>query len=149
MSRKLQTRRPARPKAASARVEAAALPSRDQVLAFIAGDAAPDGARAPARVTKREIARAFGVQGDQKGALKLLIKDLEADGAIARGRKTLRPQGRLPGMVVADVIERDRDGELVARPAEWLEAGEPPRIRSCARAPSAKAGPRPASARAC
>jgi hypothetical protein len=40
------------------------------VLAFIAGEAAPGADRPPARVTKREIARAFGVRGDQKGALK-------------------------------------------------------------------------------
>jgi ribonuclease R len=98
------------------------------VLAFIAGEPAPGADRPPARVTKREIARAFGVRGDQKGALKLLIKDLEADGAIARGRKTLRPQGRLPAMVVVDVTERDRDGELIARPSEWAEDGEAPRI---------------------
>ncbi|MGA2044452.1 MAG: ribonuclease R, partial [Roseiarcus sp.] len=98
------------------------------MLAFIAGEPAPGADRPPARVTKREIARAFGVRGDQKGALKLLIKDLEADGAIARGRKTLRPQGRLPAMVVVDVTERDRDGELIARPSEWAEDGEAPRI---------------------
>ena len=107
---------------------AAPLPSRDQVLAFISGGAAPDGARPPLRIAKREIARAFGVKGDDRNALKLLIKDLEADGAITRGRKTLRPQGRLPALIAADIVERDRDGELIATPSDWSEAGEAPRI---------------------
>jgi ribonuclease R len=108
---------------------AAALPSREELIAFIGGDAAPNGERSPARVTKRDIARAFDVTGEAKAELKLLIKDLQAEGAIARGRKALRIQGRLPSLVVADIAERDRDGELVARPAEWSEEGPAPRIR--------------------
>jgi ribonuclease R len=108
---------------------AGALPSREDLLAFISGEPAPNGAQAPARITKREIARAFGVAGEDRAALKLLLKDLEADGAVARGRKVLSRQGRLPAMVVAEIVERDRDGELVARPIEWSEAGEAPRIR--------------------
>jgi ribonuclease R len=104
------------------------LPSRDELLAFISGEATPSGGKAPPRVTKREIARAFGVKGEDRSALKLLIKDLEADGAVTRGRKTLSRQGRLPAMVVADIVERDRDGELIARPADWGETGEPPPI---------------------
>ena len=104
------------------------LPSREEVLAFIAGKPAPNGAKAPAKITKREIARAFNVGGDDRAALKLLLKDLEADGAVTRGRKVLSRQGQLPAMVVAEIVERDRDGELVARPIEWNEPGEAPRI---------------------
>jgi len=40
----------------------------------------------------------------------------------------LSRQGRLPAMVVADIVERDRDGDLIARPVEWNEEGEAPRI---------------------
>ena len=36
-----------------------------------------------------------------------------------RGRKVLARQGALPAMVVAEIVERDRDGELIARPVEW------------------------------
>ncbi|MFZ0210001.1 MAG: ribonuclease R [Roseiarcus sp.] len=106
-----------------------ALPSRDEVLAFLSGAPAPNGVKPPARVTKRDVARAFGVKGAARTELKLLIKDLESDGAVARGRKVLRRKGVLPAMVVADIVERDRDGELIARPIDWTEAGEPPRIR--------------------
>ncbi len=106
----------------------AALPSREELIAFIGGAPAPNGERAPARVTKRDIARAFGVKGEAKAELKLLIKDLQAEGAIARGRKSLHVEGRLPTLVVADIAESDRNGELIAKPAEWSEDGPPPRI---------------------
>ncbi len=117
--------------AAAPRAEArrsSALPSRDELIAFISGDAAPNGGKPPARITKREIARAFGVKGEDKTALKLLLKDLETDGAVVRGRKVLSRQGRLPAMVVAEIAERDRDGELLARPIDWSEGGDAPRI---------------------
>ena len=107
---------------------AGALPTRDQVIAFIGGAAAPNGEKPPQRVTKRDIARAFGVKGEAKTELKLLIKDLENEGSIARGRKALQVQGRLPSIVVADIAARDRDGELIAKPAEWNEETPPPRI---------------------
>ncbi len=107
---------------------AGALPTREQVIAFIGGAAAPNGEKPPQRVTKRDIARAFGVKGEAKTELKLLIKDLENEGSIARGRKALQVQGRLPSIVVADIAARDRDGELIAKPAEWNEETPPPRI---------------------
>ncbi|HZZ63047.1 MAG TPA: ribonuclease R [Roseiarcus sp.] len=121
---------------AAARKRAPALPSREEVIAFIGGEAAPNGERPPARVTKRDIARAFGVKGAAKAELKQLIQDLQNEGAIARGRKALQVHDRLPTIVVADVAERDRDGDLVARPAEWEGDGPPPRIR--VRSPRAK-----------
>ena len=82
----------------------------------------------PARVTKRDIARAFGVKGEAKAELKLLIEDLQKEGALARGRKSLQVQGRLPTLVVVDIAELDRNGELIAKPAEWSEEAPPPRI---------------------
>ena len=128
MSKRTKTARPVRAKPTRAQRQEGALPSRDQLLAYVGGDAAPSGAKPPARLTKREIARAFGVNGAEKAELKMLIKDLEADGAIKRGRKTLHRQGRLPALVLADIFERDRDGELIAKPVEWDEDGEAPRI---------------------
>jgi ribonuclease R len=112
----------------AAEASAAELPSREEVIAFIGGAPAPNSERAPARVTKRDIARAFGVKGEAKAELKLLIKDLQAEGAVARGRKALTVQGRLPSLVVADIAEKDRYGELIAKPVEW-DSNEPaPRI---------------------
>jgi len=110
------------------RKPAEAVPSREELVAFIAGAPAPNGERAPARVTRRDIARAFGVKGEAKAELKLLVRELQAEGAITRGREGLRARGRLPSIVVADISERDRDGELIARPTEWSDEGPPPRI---------------------
>ena len=107
---------------------AAALPTREDVIAYIGGAPAPNGERAPARVTKRDIARAFGVKGEAKAGLKLLIKDLQAEGAVAHGRKALTVEGRLPSLVVADIAEKDRYGELIAKPVEWTGEDPPPRI---------------------
>src|SRR5438270_11563986 len=81
-------------------------PSREQVLAYLQGEASPTGAKPSTRVTKRELARAFRLKGGAKGELKTLIRDLEADGAVKRGRKALYRQGRLPAMLVADIVER-------------------------------------------
>jgi len=120
-----------------------ALPSREDLLAFIAGEKAPDGAKTPNRIGKREIARAFGVKGEAKAELKAMLKDLQAEGAIQRGRKSFHAQGRLPAMIVADIVSRDRDGELIAKPAEWSEAGEPPRILVSRPRGKAERGPAP------
>jgi ribonuclease R len=132
----------------SVETRASALPSREEVIAFIGGAPAPNGERAPARVTKRDIARAFGVKGEAKAELKLLLKDLQAEGAVARGRKALTVEGRLPSLVVADIAEKDRDGELIAKPVEWDSEEPAPRIlvrRSRAkrdRSPAASVGAR-------
>ena len=68
------------------------------------------------------------MKGEAKAELKLLIKDLQAEGAVARGRKALIVQGRLPSLIVADIAELARDGELIAKPIEWTGDGPPPRI---------------------
>jgi len=112
--------KPRRPAAA-----VAALPSREELLAFIQARRRRTGNGRRRESPKRDIARAFGVKGDDKTALKRLIKDLEADGAVVRGRKVLARAGRLPAMVVAEVAARDRDGELIARPVRlgWPRRG--------------------------
>src|SRR3954469_14300177 len=102
--------------------QATALPSRDAAMAYIA--------EAKGKVGKRELARAFGVQGGDRIWLKQMLKDLEAEGGGDRARGSVRPAGRLPPVVLADVTGRDRDGELVAEPEEWDAAahGPTPRI---------------------
>src|SRR4029077_15651299 len=92
------------------------------------GAPAPNGERAPARVTKRDIARAFGVKGEAKAELKLLIKDLQAEGVVAHGRKALTVQGRLPSLIVPEIADPARDGKLIAKPVEWSREEAAPRI---------------------
>ncbi|MFE1602703.1 ribonuclease R [Methylobacterium sp. ID0610] len=97
------------------------LPSREAILAFIA--------ESTTKVGKREIAKAFGLKGADKLELKRLLAELKDEGAVEKDRSGLRKAGRLPPVLVADIDSRDRDGELLARPAQWdAEAGPAPKI---------------------
>jgi ribonuclease R len=109
--RPLQTSFPLakRPKSSSS----SALPSREELISFIAN--------APGKVGKREIAQAFNIRGGDKIWLKQILKDLEVEGTVDRRGKRVHKAGQLPPTVMADIIKRDRDGELVAVPTEWDE----------------------------
>jgi ribonuclease R len=89
-----------------------ALPSRADVLAFIAGERETFGGKTRGKIGKREIARAFNVKGPARIALKYMLRDLNGDGAIERRRKSLDKPGRLQGIARADMIARNRDGDL-------------------------------------
>ena len=81
------------------------------------------------KVGKREIARAFGLKGEDRVALKSMLADLAADGAIVGNRKALKAKGKLPPVGVLEIVERDNEGELVAIPTVWdVEEGEKPKI---------------------
>jgi len=76
---------------------------------------------------KRDIARALGVKGDERIALKRILKELEEEGAIERGKKrSYAKPGVLPEVTVLEIIGADTDGELLARPQHF--EGEPPKI---------------------
>ncbi|MDP4021357.1 ribonuclease R [Methylobacterium sp. NEAU 140] len=96
------------------------LPTREQVLAFVS--------EAKERVGKREIAKAFGIKGAAKIELKQLLKAIEEEGALERGRGGLASSGRLPPVVLADIRSRDRHGDFLAFPVEWNGEGKPPAI---------------------
>jgi ribonuclease R len=98
------------------------LPSREELVAFVAN--------APGKVGKREIARAFNIQGGDRIWLKQMLKGLENEGVVDRRKKEIRKPGKLPHVVVADVKARDPDGELIAEPEEWEfeELGPAPKI---------------------
>lgn len=118
----------------------AALPSREDILAFIAREqaAARDAGRGHSfKIGKREIARAFNIKGDDRTLLKDLLRDLKDSGEASTNRKSLHKRGELPHVVVCDILSRDRDGELVATPAEWNEDehGAAPRILILPRKP--------------
>jgi ribonuclease R len=89
------------------------LPDRDTILRFLSEN--------PDRASKRDIAKAFGLKGDTRTELKALLRDLEDEGLIERDRKMLRRPGTLPAVTVLEITMRGADGDLIARPAEWLE----------------------------
>ncbi len=99
---------------------ARALPSREEVAAFVAG--------ATGKIGKREISRAFGLSGEHRSWLKEVLAELESDGRVKRDGRRLRAGG-LPPVFLAEIVARDRDGEFMAEPVEWdREAGATLRI---------------------
>ncbi|WP_454748779.1 ribonuclease R [Ciceribacter selenitireducens] len=89
------------------------IPPRDVLLQFIADN--------PDRASKREIAKAFGLKGETRVELKEVLRSLEDDGLVQKDRKSLKRPGALPPVTVLDITTRDKDGELIGRPAEWNE----------------------------
>jgi ribonuclease R len=87
------------------------LPNKDTVLKFLEENPDMSG--------KREIARAFGLKGQQKIALKAMLKELQGDGLIKKSGKRFAKPGSLPNVAVLDITARDREGGLLARPVEW------------------------------
>lgn len=64
------------------------LPSRKQVLDFITNSDEQAG--------KREIARAFGLKGQEKIQLKALLKDMADEGLIDGNRTAFHRMGGCP-----------------------------------------------------
>ena len=98
------------------------LPTRQQVLDFIASTDEPAG--------KREIARAFGLSAQDKIALKALLHDMADEGLIdsAPGRAFHR-SGGLPRVTVLRVADVDEGGNVWAVPERWEAETPPPRLR--------------------
>ena len=88
----------------------AGLPDKDTLLAFL---------RDAGTAEKADIARHFGLKGHERRMLREMIRELEEDGKLGkRGRKGFSEVGALPPVGVADVVERDLDGELYVRLVE-------------------------------
>lgn len=98
------------------------MPSREEILAFIADNPGASG--------KREIARHFRITGGGRVFLKKLLREMADDGLLEKRQKQLVRAGELPPVLVALVTGRDRDGELLCVPATWDEdaQGAPPSI---------------------
>ncbi len=96
------------------------LPTKQQILDWIADN--------PTSTTKRDIARAFGIKGAARIDLKRMLKELAAEGKLAKRTKTYRDPNVLPPVAVLEVLAPDSDGDLFARPVEWQGDGPEPRI---------------------
>ncbi len=133
MNKAAGTRKSGHQTARTAQQDPRPAPTREEIVAFIAREreasSEQPAGRAPAKISKREIARAFDIKGDDRIALKRLLKELEAEGAIERRRKGLHKAGLLPATVLADFFSRDRDGDFLAAPVDWDPAqGAAPKI---------------------
>src|SRR5260221_8590148 len=105
-----------------ARKRSAGLPSRKQILDFIASSDQPAG--------KREIARAFGLSGQAKIDLKRLLKDMADEGLIdSSPGRAFHQAGGVPKVTVLRVHSVDDGGAVWAGPEQWHAETPPPRLR--------------------
>lgn len=97
------------------------LPSREAILEAMAQQPTLDG--------KRDLARHFGIHGDMRTPFKVLLKQMEGEGFIARTRKQIRPTAALPAVTVLDIPGDADPDNLHAFPAQWNdEEGARPRV---------------------
>ncbi len=105
-----------------AKRKTAGLPSRKQILDFIATSDQPAG--------KREIARAFGLSGQDKIDLKRLLNDMADEGLIDHSRgRAFHQAGGVPKVTVLRVAQVDDSGNVFAVPEQWHAETPPPRLR--------------------
>ena len=97
------------------------MPSRAQILEFLQSSETIAG--------KREIAKAFGLKGQEKIALKALLKDMAEEGLIDGKKSAFHRMGGVPKVTTLKIVDID-EGELIAEPDNWdPEApGKPPRL---------------------
>src|SRR5256885_14272934 len=104
------------------RKRSAGLPSRKQILDFIASSDQPAG--------KREIARAFGLSGQDKIDLKRLLKDMADEGRIdSSPGRAFHQAGGVPKVTALRVQSVDDSGAVWAVPEQWHAGTAPPRPR--------------------
>jgi ribonuclease R len=109
-----------KPKAAR-QFQVGTLPSREAVLEAMASRPDLDG--------KRDLAKYFGIHGDMRTPFKLLLKELEGEGFIARTRKTIRRTATLPQVTTLDIPQDADPDHLHAYPSQWNDdEGEKPRV---------------------
>jgi ribonuclease R len=100
----------------------AGLPSRQQILDFIASSDSPAG--------KREIARAFGLSGHDKIALKALLHDMADEGLIdSSPGRAFHQAGGVPKVTVLRIVDIDESGTAWAVPERWEADLPEPRLR--------------------
>lgn len=98
------------------------LPSRNQILDFIASSGQPAG--------KREIARAFHLSGQDKINLKRLLKDMADEGLIdSSPGRSFHKAGGVPKVTVLRIQAVDDSGALWSVPEQWHAETKPPRLR--------------------
>ncbi len=104
------------------RKPASGLPTRQQILDFIASSGQPAG--------KREIGRAFGLSGHDKIMLKALLKDMADEGLIdSSPGRAFHKAGGVPRVTVLRVAQIDDGGNVWAVPEQWHADTPAPKLR--------------------
>ena len=83
----------------------------------------------PDRLTRKDVARALGIKGDDRRALRAALREMVESGQlILSKRKTYREVGELPNVMVIRVTGIDDHGDMVGVPDKWSGDGEPPHM---------------------
>lgn len=107
-----------KPKKNRARHRNPGLPTQDEILKFIKNSDNPAG--------KREIAKAFGLKGQERVQLRALLRDMAEEGLIDGSKSAFHRMGGVPKVTVLKVVAID-DGEPIAVPENWApDTGTPP-----------------------
>jgi ribonuclease R len=84
------------------------LPSREEILAFIKASSAPVG--------KREIAQHFGLHSQTKILLKAMLKEMEQDGSLGKGKgRRFHESGGMPKVAALKIVHVTEDGIVFAK----------------------------------
>ncbi len=87
--------------------KSAGVPDRETLARFV---------REQGEADVSAIARHFGLKGSDRRAVRLMLKELQGEGVLGRrGRKGFAEAGQLPPVGVADVVERNADGDLFVK----------------------------------
>mgnify|MGYP001954959871 CR=1 FL=1 len=79
----------------------------------------------PDQMTRKDIARALGIKGDDRRELRAELRGMVERGElILSQRKTYREAGDLPGVMVLRITEIDNQGDMIGRPDKWKGGGE-------------------------
>lgn len=97
------------------------LPSKEILRQFIQ--------ESPDALNKRDIARAFGIKGQDRMLLRRLLRELAEEGMVQKdGGKSYKAPDALPDTTMIEITGMDGDGELRAKPVEWFGKGVEPII---------------------
>lgn len=119
-ARKNKTNHGRRQQAANAE-SAAPFPTPEEIHAFIQEN--------PGALNKRDIARAFGIKGQDRTALRKLLREMAENGMIEKNAgKSYQAPDSLPERALIEITGIDGDGELRARPVSWYGKGVEPII---------------------
>ncbi len=97
------------------------LPTKDALRDLIHESANP--------LNKRDIARVFALKGQERVALKALLRELTEAGIIEKDAgKSYKAPGGLPETGLVEIVGLDADGEMIAKPLQWHGKGDAPKI---------------------
>ncbi len=96
------------------------LPSKQEILLWVKDN--------PTKISKRDVAKAFGIKRSLKIDLKRVLSELALEGHMPRRSKLYRNSNGLPPVGVYTVLKPDKDGDLFLDVLDWKTTENKPRI---------------------